>query len=358
MNLQAKDLIDTTANLISKVQEGVNISDILQGIKIPQLDDLSQLLQTVLPQNLTQFNVEGVLELLNPLEFQDKIKQGIDSMQGLIEGQIKSVIDEVTNTVQQVEDITEQAVDTVEQISSTLTSGNLNIFDSALEAVSKINNYTVDIPVISKFSQTIATATDSIKNLSPKQIRDLADPEYYNQVVSETLNTANQLLEQDIIDTAKQFVQVPPSIESVSSLFASANTALGGLGPTSSGEPYVVEATVTTYFAKGEGADIDAFNNKTSTGKKLQSGKSCAVDNINILYNSKVTVPGVGTFTAVDRLRGGSSTIMLYYETKEQADSVSKKLTGKIPVTVKPPGGGGILEKILPQSRGNEAKII
>jgi len=358
VNLQAKDLIDNTGNLLSKIQEGADVGQLLQGVKLPKLDGLSELMKSVLPQNLTQFDPEGALQLLSPLDFQDKIKQGIESMQGLIEDQIKSVINEVTAAVEDVQSIANQVADSVSQIGDMLSSNQQGLFDSALEAAAKISDASVDIPVLSKFSQSISKATDSIKKFTPKQIRDLSDPDYYNQVVSETLNTANTLLENDIIETAKEYIQSPPSIESVSSMFTTANSLLGNLGPTSSGEPYTLEASIITYYGRGEGADLDAFKKKTPTGKQLQSGKSCAVDNVNILYNSKVSVPGLGTFTAVDKLRGGNANLMLYYETKDQAEAASKKIKGKMLVTVTPPGGGKQVAKADPLYRGKEAKII
>lgn len=365
MNLQAKSLLDNTADLASKAgtglieaAQGIDLGQLVQGVKLPQLDELSTLMKSVLPQNLTQFDAEGVLQLLSPLDFQSKVKEGIESMQGLILEQINGVINEVTSAVETVQQTADQAVEVANQIGELLSGNQQGMFDSALEAVSKLSDATSDVPVISNFSQSISQATDTIKNLTPKQVRDLANPDYYNQVVTETLEKANTLLEQNIIETAQEYIQSPPSIASVGTLFASANSLLGNSGPSTSGEPYTIEATVATYYGKGEGADLEAYRKKTPTGKQLQSGKSCAVDNVNILYNSKVSVPGLGTFTAVDRLRGGSANLMLYYETKDQADAATKKIKGKMAVTVTPPGGGKAVQKAEPQSRGNEAKLI
>ena len=358
MNLQAKDLLDNTGNLLKNAQEGVDISQLFQGVKIPDLDDLSQLMKSVLPQNLTQFDTEGALQLLSPFEFQDKIKQGIESMQGLIQDQIKSVISEVTSSVENIQDSSSQAESMSEQVGSLINGNQQGMFDGAMESVSKISDASVDIPVISKFSQSISKATDNIKSLTPKQVRDLADPDYYNQVVSDTLGTANKLLEQDIVNTAKEYISAPPSIESVTSMFSTGNSLIGNFGPTASGEPYILEASIITYYGKGDGADLDAYKKKTPTGKQLQSGKSCAVDNVNILYNSKVEVPGLGTFTAVDRLRGGNSNLMLYYDTKEQAEAANKKIKGRVPVTVTPPGESKSVAKAEPLYRGKDAKNI
>jgi len=360
VNLQASDLLDSSGTFLSNLQEGVNPSELLGSVKIPDLGDYGNLLQSVLPKNLTSFDTDGILQLLSPHDFQDKIKKGIESVQGLIENEIKNTINEVTSTVDRLDSGNENVMEaSFSEIGSAISDNQTAFLSDAVGSVSSISNIQEDVPVISKFTQNISAATDTIREFTPKQIRDLADPDNYNRVMQETLQKANTLLETDIVNTAKEFIQSPPGIGSVGTLFASANTLLGLSGPTSSGEPYSVEVKVSTYYAEGDGSDIDAFKKKTATGRQLQSGKSCAVDNVTILYNSKIEVPGVGTFVAVDKLRGGGATLQLFYDKKEQAMAVEGKLTGKMVVKVTPPTTlGSIINKVIPVSRGNDAKLI
>lgn len=345
-----------SSSLVDKLSEGVQLDKIVGSLKLPKLNNMSQLLTGLLPQNLSEFNAEGVLELLNPANFQDTLKNGINSLKDEIEGEIKGVLDEVINTANQIES-------TAKQVSSTIGNlGNLNIlsnqsgfFEDAFNKVSTLTNLNVDFGTVSKFGQTISSAANTVRNLSPKQIRDLADPEYYNQVVQDTLSTANKMLENDVVETVKDFVKVPANIGSVGALFSTAGSVLGSIGSSSgnsdTGE-FSMEAKISTYYGKGDGADIDAFTYKSATGRKLMSGKSCAVDNVKILFNSKVEVPGIGTFTAVDKLKGGGADLQLYFDTAEEGLKAQAKLTDKVLVKVKPPSPPITLNGLYTGTRG------
>jgi hypothetical protein len=358
VNLQSPELNDLTSLVSSKLQ-GVDIGSITQSFKLPSLNNMSELLKNLTPQNLTQFAEDGARQLLSPSNLQDAIKSGIDSLKDEIEGEIKGVLDQVVNTANTVKS-------TAEQISSTIQNiGNLDIlsqqsgfFEEAFNNLSNITNLNIDFGTVSKFGQTISKATGSLRELSPKQVRDLANPEYYNKVVKETLNTANTMLESDVLEAAKDFIKVPSNIGSVAGLFTTANTLLGSSGPSAKSEEYSLEVKISTYYGKGDGADVDAFNKKSATGKQLKSGKSCAVDNVKILFDSKVEVPGLGTFTAVDKLKGGGADLQLYYETAQEALKAQAKIPGKVLVKVKPPKVSVAISEAFTTTRGKEAKLI
>jgi 3D (Asp-Asp-Asp) domain-containing protein len=58
-------------------------------------------------------------------------------------------------------------------------------------------------------------------------------------------------------------------------------------------------ARLTVYWATGTGTDYWSSHNISASGATLKAGV-CAVDPKRIQYGSTVTIPGVGTFTAVD----------------------------------------------------------
>lgn len=99
-------------------------------------------------------------------------------------------------------------------------------------------------------------------------------------------------------------------------------------------------ARLTVYWSGGRGTDYWSSRKMSSTGATLRPGV-CAVDPKLIHYGSKVTVPGIGTFTAVDtgtdvrnrtaaRLSGktpeeqGALVIDIFFETKEAALAFAK----------------------------------
>lgn len=358
MNFNAEEMTGSATALLSKLQEGVGIQDILGSLQLPQLDQFSQLASSLLPQNLVSVSSEGVFSLLNPVELQNAVKSGIDSLQDVIKQEINDVIGEVQSIAQQASDTVNQIGDTLQSLGQKLTTDQLGFFEEAFSAASSMFDLGIDTGIVSNFANTVSTATDSIRQLSPKQIRDLADPEYLQSVVSTTLETANSLLETEVVNTALEYASLPVSAGAVSNLFSTVNSLLGAPGPKTSGEPYQTEVRVATYYGKGDSGDIDAFSKKSATKQQLVSGKSCAVDNVKILYNSKVEVPGLGTFTAVDKIRSGGVDLQLYYEDINQAMEADAKLKSTMVVKVTPPGGGQKTDFQLPGRRGTDTKLV
>lgn len=358
MNLNAEELVSGATNLINELSDGISIGDIISSLNLPQLDQFSTLASSLLPQNLVSVDSNGKFSLLNPLELQNAVKTGIDSLQDIITKEINDVISEVTSIAEQASNTVNEVSNTISSLGKKLTTDQLGFFEEAFSTVSSMFDLGVDTGVISNFANTVSTATNSIRQLSPKQIRDLSDPEYLKNVVSTTLNTANTLLADEVVKTAIDYANIPVSSKAVTNLFSSINTLLGSPGPKSSGEPYDVEVRVSTYYGKGESGDIEAYNKKSATKQQLISGKSCAVDNVKILYNSEVEVPGVGTFVAVDRVKNAGFDLELYYEDINQALDVNTKLQSKMLVKVTPPGGGSGSEIPLATRRGLNAKLI
>lgn len=358
MNFNAEEVVGSATALLEKLSDGISIEDIFSSLKLPQLDQFSQLASSLLPQNLVKVDGEGKFSLLNPLELQSAVKSGIDSLQDVIKSEINDVISEVTSIAQQASDTVNSIGSTLQSLGKKLSTDQLGFFEEAFSTASRMFDLGIDTGIVSNFANTVSTATDSIRQLSPKQIRDLADPEYLQKVVSTTLDTANSLLETEVVNTALEYANLPVSIGSVNNLFSTVNSLLGTPGPKTSGEPYQIEARVSTYYGKGDSGDIDAFNKKTATKQNLISGKSCAVDNVKILYNSKVEVPGLGTFTAVDRIRTGGIDLQLYYDDINQAMEADTKIKSTMVVKVTPPGKGDKIDFALPARRGSDTKLV
>lgn len=356
MNLNANDIVSGAEQLLSSLQDGISISDITSIVQLPELDQFSQLASSLLPQNLIEVDESGTFKLLDPLTLQDTIKSGIDSVKGIIEEEIKGVIDEVTSIAGQATEV----VDSVSSVLQSIGEGNIlesiDFFDDALGSVSNLFGFSIDTGTLSQYSKTVSDTANSIREFSPKQIRDLADPEVRERVIAGTLDTATQLLESDVLQTVSQYVQLPVSVGAVTSLFTTANSLLGRLS-TSDGS-YSTNVNISTYYGKGPGADLEAYDKKSSTGKQLISGKSCAVDGVNIPYGSKVEVPGLGTFEAVDRIKTGGGNLKLYYDTVTEALDAESKLKDTMVVKVTPPGGSGTRQPITVSNRGNSAKLI
>jgi hypothetical protein len=358
MNFNAEELTTGATELLEKLSDGISVEDVFSSLKLPQLDQFSQLASSLLPQNLVSVNSEGFFSLLNPLELQNTVKAGIDSLQDVIKQEINDVISEVTSIAQQGAETINNVGNTLQSLGKKLTTDQLGFFEEAFSTATSMFDLGIDVGVVSNFANSVGTATNAIRELSPKQIRDLADPEYLQKVVSTTLETANSLLETEVISTAAEYASLPVSTGAVNSLFSTVNTLLGGVGPKATGEPYSLQVRVSTYYGKGDSGDIDAFNKKSATKQQLTSGKSAAVDNVKILYGSKIEVPGLGTFNAVDKIRSGGVDLQLYYEDANKAAEADAKLKSSMVVKVTPPGGGVKTDVQLPGRRGDSAKLV
>ena len=361
MNLNSADLVEETSLLTKKLQEGGlsgGLDILLNMLKLPPLDDFSSLASKLLPQNLTAVDSAGNFNLLGPLELQDAIKSGVDSLGDVIKQQVEGVINEVTSVVQQASDVANQVTNTVQSVSNIIASDQLSFFDKAVETVSNITSSNVDVGFLSNYSASVSQVVDKIKEFSPKQIRDLADPEFYQQVVSSTVAEASDALAKEALSVAQQYIAPVASLGSISSLFNTANALLQNSGPKGGSSSYSIEANASVYYGKGEGGDLDAYKKKSVSKKQLVSGQSCAVDNVKILIGSKVEVPGLGTFTAVDRLRGGGYNLQLYYDTVKEAMEAQNKLVNPVLVNVTPAGGSLTSTPQLVSIRGNNPKLI
>jgi len=360
MNLKAADITSGASELLENLQEGISLSDVLSIAQMPKLDQFSEIASTLLPQNLVKIDSNGAFQLLDQLSLQDTIKNGLNSIQGLIESEIKGVIDQVTSTIGQASDVVNSVSDTLTSLGKGDLQDSVDFFDDALGGVSNLLGYMGDTGTLSKYSKTVSDVTNSIKDFSPKQIRDLAtDPDYRESIIASTLETATNALEGEVLDTVRKFIQPPTSVEAINSLATTANSLLGNKNSAKNpNEPYFIDVVATTYYGKGPGADLDAYNKKSATGRQLMSGKSCAVDNVKILYGSKVEVPGIGSFDAVDRIKTGGATLQLYYESVTEAAEVQSKLMGPVVVKVTPPKNSLPATQTLTQRKGDSAKLI
>jgi 3D (Asp-Asp-Asp) domain-containing protein len=83
-------------------------------------------------------------------------------------------------------------------------------------------------------------------------------------------------------------------------------------------------ARLTVYWAIGTGTDYWSSRKISASGATLKAGV-CAVDPKLIQYGSKVTIPGIGTFTAVDTgsdVRSRKAARLLGKTVEEQAAQV------------------------------------
>lgn len=366
MNLQGTELKKIPEFLLEELKDieiPVDLSAILDQVKLPDLGGLASSFQNLLPQNLT-VSVDGISQLLNPEALQQTIQSGISQVSGLVEDQIRQTLDQAMSVATEVVNTAQDTVSQIVGLGQALQSLNVEYLDSALtKFLGVAGTMGVDTTQIAQIQSAVSPVLQNIKNLSPKQLRDLQDPAKYTEFVNSAVETATGLIGEQAISQALQSVSPSLNIETLTNLFKEGVGLFSSGGGGEGGNEYEELVEIHTYYAKGEGADIDAAKKKSVTGKALQSGKSCAVDNARILFGSKVKT-SLGTFEAVDKTKipssSGSPVINLFYETQAEAIAKDLELTTsgkkKQVVKVTPPGGSYTPRKL--ETRGTEYNLF
>jgi 3D (Asp-Asp-Asp) domain-containing protein len=368
MNFNGSEVQDAQGNayLLEQIKDNVDIGSIIGSIQLPNIGGLNNIFGGLLPQNLTQVAEDGVATLLNGVNLEQAIAQGVESVKGLVEQEIKSAMDTAMGVVNEVTDVAEEAISSINTIGTGLFSLNLESMQKGLDSLINVTgSFGVDTSAITSITQSYGSVIDSIQNLSPKALQDLQDPAFYQSFLEGAVGEASALIGNSALAGAVQ--SIAPSVD-ISSMI---NLAQAGVGLFSSGTPTGVGGReneilveLTTYHGKGDGADFDAAQKKTTFGPQLQSGKSCAVDNSTILFGSTVEIPGFGSFKAVDKAKtsstSGNPVVAMYFETQEEAVAkelqIIKSRKKTIVVKVKPTGGS--FEPKPLQTRGTEYNLF
>jgi hypothetical protein len=364
MNLQGSELSQVPQNILNQLQDTgipVDVSSILDLLPIPDLGGLTETFKGLLSQNLTTINTEGFSELLNPVALQDALKQGLEGVKGAIEQEIKGVLDQAMSVANEVTSTAQSIASTISNIGQAATSLNFEFFNNALtQFIGIAGTMGVDTTQIAQLQGAVSPVLDSISNLSPKQLRDLQDPAKYQEFLNQAVNTATTLVGDQAVSNA--LLAIAPSLN-IQTLLNLTKEGVGVVPNANDKGEYEVLVEIQTYYAKGEGADIDAARKKSVTGRQLQSGKSCAVDNAKIMFGSEVQT-SLGTFTAVDKAKAistsGLPVVGLFFETQQEAAEKDIQLTasGKRRQVVKVKTRGFTYKPKNIETRGTDTKLF
>ena len=356
MNLTGDELHKVTVNLDDNLTKedplSIAINAVLDLVKIPDLGGVLGSFGGLLPQNLIQTAADGVNTLLDAKSLKEVINTGIEQVSGLLEETITSKLNETISTATSLVETNAQAatsaLESVVESSLSSVTTNADYLGATTDTFFNATNITgSDLTSITNIQSAATSAINEvIGNLSPKQIANLSDPAFYQQIVNSALKAATSAISSSAI--ANAVAQVAPAL-GIDSMVKLAQAGVGLFSTDADGnqKPSEILAEINVYYGKGDGADSDAAQKKSVSGRSLQSGKSCAVDNSTIMIGSTVQT-SVGTFTAVDKTKTASSNgvpvVDLFFETREEAAQIQLKLSQSKKkqqvVRVTPPGSG------------------
>jgi hypothetical protein len=357
MNLNGQELTRVPEYLLEILEDPVaTLNDLIQNVALPTLGGLASSFANLLPNNLITVDQSGNVNLLSPAILEQVINEGLNQVTGLVEQEIRTALNTVTGIINTATNAAEEAANAISNLGLGISNLNLGYVNEALESfLSVAGTMGVDTSSISQITNSAQSVLNAIANLSPAEILNLQNPEVFEQYVNTALNTSLDLIKEETIKNALNTILPSQTVSTAIGL------ALAGVSSFSNGQQEVL-VEIDTYCAKGEGADKDAAQYKSVSSKRLQPGKSCAVDNSKILIGSKV-ITSLGTFEAVDKTKTSSSTglsmVNLFYEDQPTASQKLLQLiqSGKKKQVVKviPPQGSFVNREL--QIRGDRYSL-
>jgi 3D (Asp-Asp-Asp) domain-containing protein len=315
--------IGGSLNQLTQKLSMIDPQELQQMLSVPNFDSFSSQFSNILPQNLIQTGTDGIQQILNPTNLANQLSQTAQQALPQIAQQLQNQLQGVAGGIPS-------------KIISAAQSGELQQLGSQLQQITEQFSSVSSQQMVDLLNQNIQTG--QLSNLlqasqgglpsaqfSPKQIRDLANPENLAAKTQQLADVAGQGIT-STAQTMAQNVANNPVFNNSAQTNLQQQSAPQFSGDNTEGK--AVRVHLTSYWAKGTGTDVDSASYRSSSGRRLQEGISCAVDPDVIPIGSTVNIPGVGTRLAVDIggavkgkvASGGRLPIIdIFYETEKNA---------------------------------------
>lgn len=337
MNLNAPDFLNDLKGIESKLDEGVSLDTIANAANLPELSEFSELAKGLLPENLIKFDENGKLGLVSLNQLQSALFNGLTDIKGYLENEITGVFNSIKGEIEGVYNEAKAVYDDLSNLAQNIQNDSSVVADLAVSALNSATGLNVNVQDLANLQTTVTNTIESFAQLSPKKVKDLADPKFFGRVVNATLNTSLDLVAQTAELTAIQgLLNDQLDSSGYANLFKGAIESGKNLLPKEKEEDdtkYNVPVYRTVYWGKGEGALPEAAAEKANSGNKLKNDYSLAVDNSKIILGSKVKFADdkkereavdVATPSKGITISGENSTVAIYFETKEKAQAYLK----------------------------------
>jgi len=335
-NFNSSEIQEDGKKMLGKLDLDVALSEIESFVQIPELSEFSQLAEKFLPKNLVKFGEDGKVSLLSLTDLQQALNSGLNDIKGYLEGEILGLFETVKGEIDAVYNEGKAVYQELSNMKSIFEKDNSKVADLALSTLNNATGLNLDVQALGSIYKTATNSIESFTKLSPKQLRDLSNPEYYKKVVNTTLNTALDATNTAALLATGQSL-LNDQIDGSGYIDCFKENSKKKVDEKDGNQKIAVERKV--YWGKGEGATPEAFAKKSNSGSKLVSDYSLAVDNSNILIGAKVKFSddskqreAVDTATPSKGLSpsGTYPVIGIYFDDKEKAMEYTKKYPEKI----------------------------
>jgi hypothetical protein len=190
MNFSASEIQEDLQAIKGKLDEGITIDDILGVVNLPILSEFSQAAEGLLPVNLLKIGQDGKVDLLSLTELQQALSKGLGNIKDYLEGEVLGLFETIKGEIKNVSDTAKQVVDELSNLGETIQKDNSLIFDAALSTLNGATGLNIDTQTLANLKNVGTQTLNSFAELSPKQIKDLANPDFFGKVVNTTLDAA------------------------------------------------------------------------------------------------------------------------------------------------------------------------
>jgi len=350
VNFSGSEIKESLQLFREKLDEGVSVDNILGFVDIPELSEFSKLAEGLLPQNLLKTGSDGKLSLLSLNELQQALSKGLGDIKGYLEKEILTLFDEIAGDVQNLQDDAKSIYSELSNLTSSIQKDNSAITDLALSTLNGATGLNLNTQSLGSIFKTASNTINSFTALSPKQIKNLADPNFYGNITKTALDTAIEAAgAASLLLGEESLINEQLDSSSYPELFKSS------LEKNKSDDGTIkIAVDRQVYWGKGEGASPEAAAKKANSGSQLVSDYSLAVDNSKILIGHKVSFSddskereGVDVATSSKGLSIGLiyPVVAIYFDDKEKALEYKKTHPRYTTAIIKNPSNTGNKEE-------------
>jgi hypothetical protein len=328
-----KDLRDFS----KKVPPENNINEIMEAMNFSKMSEFSESLKKLLPDNLMKVEDNGKISLLKGKLKESVFSENTENIKKIIEDEVNGVVEGLKGNFK-MNKVVSSVYDDLNQIQSVIDENSNIASNLAISSLNEAKKINTDVQNLAYMMNASKKTIDSFTNLSPKKIRDLQNnPDFENALKKAASEMAlNKIkLESELIANESLINQQLDNSSYIELFNRSISNNL-------SSEDFTLKIFVerTVYWGNGDGAILDSYSKKTSTGFKLINNYSLAVDNSNILLGCKITFSDEieKEREAVDVLNqskgitksGRNPVVAIFFDNKKDAVEYIEKYPSKI----------------------------
>lgn len=343
MNFNAPDFLKDLENTKDKLASDVSLEEIQSALNVPKLSDFSNLAKGLLPENLIKFDDLGKIGLPTLSDLEASLYTGLTDITDHVKNQITGTLDAIKGEAQAAFDQAKSVYEDLGNMVSEIQKDSATVSDIGLGALNNVAGLNLTSQSVGNLQKSISNSIESFTALSPKKVKDLADPEFYGRMVDatmqNTLDAAKKNAElaglqgvlNDQIDSSGYVAMFKGAIESGKNLLPKEKE--------SDDTKYKIVVKRTIYWGKGEGATPEGSSKKANTGNKLVDNYSLLVDNNKVIIGSKVKFEDdkkereavdVATPSKGISISTEYPTIAIYFDTKEKAQAYMKSFPNDV----------------------------